>query len=225
MNTRNQESKIKLASGRKCLISLPVLLILAFSSFSQVPSATPSPTPDPDLPAVISRDEEIENMIRERTQNADQSAQRPRTASRNAGNDVSGLDSLTEAQQKRLIFYLDLVTRLEQRAESLRSQLVSMMEKQNSVSTKIQQVDFNMRPDVIAATTGLTGSFRPEELRAQRKAELEIEKQNLEKLLSEIQTSVSTLEVNVRRADQMAERVRNAFDSVLEETLYKTGNP
>lgn len=214
---------------RRCLrftLSFGLLMaVFVFSASAQAVRPTPSPTPDPDIPVVVSRDDDIEALIRERMRaNAEAADAVPDTAG-DPGAGRLALNTLTDAEQKRLIFYLDVLTKLEQRAESLRSQLINMIEKQNTVSTKLQQVEYNLRPEVISGYTSLSGSFRPEDLREQREAELEIEKKNLENLLGQIDSSISSLENNLRRADQMAESVRAAFEAVLAEALYNDASP
>jgi chaperonin cofactor prefoldin len=183
----------------------------------------PRPTPTPDLPEVVSRDADIEEMVRDQTRETT-----PRTTAGGrepADQPKLGLDALSAADQQKLVFYLDILTKLEQRAESLRSQLISLTEKENSISTKIQQIEFNLRPDMIANYTALSGSLRPEALREQRQSDLEIERKNLDTLLSQIEASRSALEANLRSADDMAERMRTRFEAVLEAALEKVENP
>ena len=197
-----------------------VVLLFSAAGYGQDTNPVPRPTATPFEPEVVSRDSDLEDMIRRQTEPTRDLADETDRAVRER-RPVAGLelDSLSEEQQKRLVLYLDILTRLEQRAESLRGQLINMIEKQNSVSTKIQKVDYNLRPEVIAGVTALSGSFRPEDLREQRKSELEIEKQNLTNLLDQLESSIATLEDNLRRADMMAERVRLAFEAMLESAL------
>lgn len=196
------------------------IAILLFAAAGYGQNVRPAPTATPFVPEVVSRDSDLEDMIRKQT-DAERvlTEDTPETVPQRRPVAGLELDSLNEEQQKRLVLYLDILTRLEQRAESLRGQLINMIEKQNSVTTKIQQVDYNLRPEVIAGITALSGSFRPEDLREQRKSELEIEKQNLTNLLDQLELSIATLEDNLRRADMMAERVRLAFEAMLESAL------
>lgn len=206
------------------LISALLVLAFALTSPAQTIPPSPTPTPDADMPAVVSRDDDIEALIRERTRQNRQAEPGPQESPDENAPALS-LDALSDAEQKKLIFYLDVLTKLEQRAESLRSQLIDMIEKQNGVSTKLQQVEYNLRPEVISSYTSLSGSFRPEDLRDQRQSELEIEKKNLENLLGQMDTAITSLENNLRRADQMAESVRTAFEAVLAEALYNDASP
>lgn len=207
------------------VISLFLLAILTVSAQNERPR--PTVTPTPFEPEVVSRDSDLENSVREITRDpavTGQDVPSPVQTDR-ARVPRLGLEALSKEEQSRLLLYLDILTKMEQRAESLRGQLIAMIEKQNNVTTKIQQVDYNLRPEVIAGYTALTGSFRPEDLRDQRKAELEIEKANLENLLRQIDSSIQSLEDNLRRADTMVERVRSAFEAVLEAALSATETP
>lgn len=124
-----------------------------------------------------------------------------------------------DQKQQRLLLNLDILSRAESRAESLRKQLFEMIEKENSVKTRLEQIEYDARPELIDRSIALTGSFRPEELRDQRKKSLEAEKRNLESLLTQIQTSRATLESNVEKADALVEKVRSKFDKEIDDAL------
>ena len=51
-----------------------------------------------------------------------------------------------EEKQKRLLTNLDILTKAEQRSESLRKQRFEMIEKENSIRTRIDQIDVDSRP-------------------------------------------------------------------------------
>lgn len=209
--------------------ALAMLSAGAFAQSSPARPSAPRPTPTPrveqELPEVVSRDADLEDIIRGQTDPPPESVGRPAAPVRNESVREAQmvLDSLNEEQQKKLILYLDVLTRLEQRAETLRTQLINLIEKENSVATRIQQLEYNLRPEVIAGYTALSGSLRPEDLRDQRRSDLEIEKRNLETLLRQIESSKSVLENSLDRADAMAESVRARFEVVLETFLANDG--
>lgn len=124
-----------------------------------------------------------------------------------------------DQKQQRLLLNLDILSRAESRAESLRKQLFEMIEKENSVKTRLEQIQFDARPELIDRNVALVGSLRPEELRDQRKKSLEAEKTNLESLLTQIQTSRATLESNVEKADALVEKVRSKLDKDIDDAL------
>lgn len=126
--------------------------------------------------------------------------------------------TLSIAQQKMML-YLDLLTKTETRAESLRSKLFEIIEKENTALARIRQVDFSLRPEQIQNAAALSGSLRPERVRTDRRKVLEAEKGNHEALLSQIQVSRRNLEAAVISADRLVSRVRARFESFVDAAL------
>jgi len=124
-----------------------------------------------------------------------------------------------DEKQKRLLLNLDILSRAESRAESLRKQLFEMIEKENTVKSRLEQIQFDSRSEVVDRAVAMVGSLRPEEIRDQRRKSLESEKRNLESLLTQIQTSRTTLETNVERADFLVEKVRVKLDKEIDDAL------
>ena len=124
-----------------------------------------------------------------------------------------------DQKQKRLLLNLDILSRAESRAESLRKQLFEMVEKETTVQTRLEQIRFDARPEAIERSTAFVGSMRPEEIRDQRKKSLDAERKNLESLLTQIQTSRTSLEENVSKADFLVEKVRLKLDKDIDDAL------
>jgi galactokinase/mevalonate kinase-like predicted kinase len=70
---------------------------------------------------------------------------------------------------------------------------------------------------MIERSAAFAGSLRPEEIRDQRKKSLEAEKKNLESLLTQIQTTRTSLEENVYKADFLVEKVRLKLDKDIDQ--------
>jgi hypothetical protein len=131
----------------------------------------------------------------------------------------SGNRNEYDEKQKRLLLNLDILSRAESRAESLRKQLFEMVEKEATVRTRLEQVSFDARPEMIERSAVFAGSMRPEEIRDQRKKSLDAEKKNLESLLTQIQTSRTSLEENVYKADFLVEKIRLKLDKDIDQAL------
>jgi len=131
----------------------------------------------------------------------------------------SGNRNEYDEKQKRLLLNLDILSRAETRAESLRKQLFEIVEKEATVRTRLEQVSFDARPEMIERSAVFVGSMRPEEIRDQRKKSLEAEKKNLESLLTQIQTSRASLEESVYKADFLVQKVRLKLDKEIDEAL------
>ena len=130
-----------------------------------------------------------------------------------------------DEKQKRMLLNLDILTRAEQRAEALRKQLFEMIEKESTVRTRLEQIEYDARPEVIERTLQLTGSMRPEEVRDNRRRALAAEKTNLQSLLNEIQTTRANLSASLVRADQMVERLRVKLEKDIEDSFLREDDP
>lgn len=122
-------------------------------------------------------------------------------------------------RQRRLLLNLDILTRAEQRAETLRKQLFDLIEKENQITTKLETIDYDSRPEMIERQTALVGSLRPEELRESRRKSLESEKRNLSKLLTDMQSTRLNLEQNVQKADLLVEKLRAVLEKDIDDAL------
>lgn len=194
--------------------------------------ATPvaSPTPPSSEPIVISRADEFpdENSqavpIPAPENTATVGADRTSLQTlEDLGNRIRNLEAGRkpdpDEKQKRLLLNLDILTRAEQRAESLRKQVFDMIEKENTVKTKLDTLEYDLRPEVIERSTAIIGSLRPEEIRASRRRSLESEKTNLQNLLTEIQRTRGSLDLSLQRADALVEKLRLKFEKEIDAAL------
>jgi valyl-tRNA synthetase len=124
-----------------------------------------------------------------------------------------------DEKQKRLALNLDILTKAETRAESLRKQMFEMAEKEDNVKTRLDQLQNNLRPEMIDRNVAFTGSLRPEELREAQRKNMESERQNLQNLLNQIQASRANLDANVQRADALVEKLRFKLEKDIDDAL------
>jgi len=194
---------------------------------------TPSRTPVPvnGDPAVISRADDYPTVVIEPApQDTDSNRVDP---TKNETGSTETIEDLRERilslenkgkkdpdeKQRRLSLNLDILTKSEQRADTLRKQLFDMIEKENTIRGRMDQIDNDMRPETIERTMATVGSLRPEELRAQRKRSLELEKANLQTLLTEVQKNRVNLELNLGRADSLVEKLRARIEKEIDTAL------
>lgn len=200
---------------------------------TSTPIPAPTATPVRSEPLVISRADEFPD------ENSRAVPPDPNESRGGAGADSSSVVTLEELgnriknleagrntkpadpdeKQKRLLLNLDILTRAEQRSESLRKQVFEMIEKENAVKTKLDSLEYDLRPEVIERSTSMVGSLRPEEIRASRKKSLESERANLQSLLTEIQRTRSSLEISLQRADVLVEKLRAKFEKEIDAAL------
>lgn len=137
----------------------------------------------------------------------------------------SGKTKETDAMEKKLLLNLDILTKAEQRTESLRKQLYELVEKENAVKAKIEQLGYDMRPEMIDRNVAFAGSLRPEDVRDARQKSLQSEKTNLESLLTQITANREKLEVSVQRADFLVDKIRLKFEKEIDDALVDVEKP
>ncbi len=203
-----------------------------------VTSPTPSQT---DVPEVISRANDYlitEQIINPETQPTVNNQPQSETESETQQliNRIKELNSRIQSlegnkqnqydtKQKRLLLNMDILSRAEQRAESLRKQLFEVIDKESSIQTRLDQLSFDLRPEMIERSSAFSGSLRPEEIRETRRKTLESEKRNLDNLLTQIQNSRLSLEANLLKADQLVEKVRFKLEREIDEALAEEPEP
>ncbi len=94
----------------------------------------------------------------------------------------------------------------QERAADLRAQVSEVEARQAELQTRLQQIDENLKPENIADSLAGVGSSHPEELREQRRRQLEIEKTGINAQLEQLAVSHSRLETAIVQADAEAYR-------------------
>ena len=196
------------------------------------PVVSPTPVPSQTVPEIISRASDYPNTNQiivpetqpiEDSSTLDEKIDKFNTRLKEVNSRLKSLESTQkneyDEKQKRLLLNLDILTRAEQRAESLRKQLYELIEKENSVNSQLERVEFNLRPEIVERSAAFAGSLRPEEIREQNKKSLETEKTKLNALLVQIQTNRANLEDNVQKADAMVEKVRARTEKEIDDAL------
>ena len=124
-----------------------------------------------------------------------------------------------DEQQKRLLLNLDILTRAEQRSESLRKQLFEMIEKENSVKTRLDQIESDLRPEAISRSSIFSGSMKPEEIRELRQKSLDSERRNLQSLLTDIQSTRESIAVTLVKSDMLVDKLRLKLEKDIDGAL------
>ncbi len=97
-------------------------------------------------------------------------------------------------------------TRAQEKAASLRAQLAEVEAKQAELQTRLQNLDEKLKPENIENSLAGVGSTHPEDLREQRRRQLEIERNGVRAQLDLLATSHSRLETAIATADADAYR-------------------
>lgn len=227
---------MKMFQNRSGAVAFLATLFAAASAFgvdgqTDRRQVLPAPTPPPaEVPMIISladqtpSDSQITGAAENvRTETAEEKLERYSKRIKELSARVKTLEAAerdeTDGGQKRLLLSLDILTRAEQRAEALRKQLFELVEKENSVKTRLEQLAVDLRPEMIERAAAVAGSLRPEDVRDARRKALEAEKSNLENLLAQLEASRVTLEERVQKSDLMVEKIRAKFEKEIDAAL------
>jgi chromosome segregation ATPase len=121
-------------------------------------------------------------------------------------------DKLTQMQQNdRTLIDMERLTRAEQRAESLRAQQLDTESKLADAQSKLEQIEYQLRPENIERAAGY-GTTHPEEARDARRRQLENEKSRLLAQTKILETSRARLETSVATADAEVDTLRQKIE-------------
>jgi len=125
-------------------------------------------------------------------------------------NQVNKLNDRLSSMQEDDRYQLDMerLTKAEQRAEQIRSQLIDTQARLADLESKLDQVEYNLKPENIELVTQGMGTVHPEEARNARKRQLENEKSRLVAQLKILETSKNRLETSVANADMEVDSLR-----------------
>jgi hypothetical protein len=91
-----------------------------------------------------------------------------------------------------------------ERAAALRVQLSDLQVRQSDLELRLQVVEENMKPEVIEHSLAAFGSVHPEELREQRRRQLESERNGIRAQLDQLSLSRTRLERSLTEAEAQA---------------------
>jgi len=89
-------------------------------------------------------------------------------------------------------------------AARLRLQLSDVKNREADLNIRLEQLNFDLKPENIERYFASVGSTRPEELRESRRRQLQAEKDRIVSLISELSTTRTRLEADVMAADAKA---------------------
>jgi peptidoglycan hydrolase CwlO-like protein len=94
----------------------------------------------------------------------------------------------------------------QEKVASLRSQLSEVEAKQAELQTRLQKLEEDLKPENIEHSLTGIGSTHPEDLREQRRRQLEIERNGVQAQLNLLATSHTRLETAIAQAEAEAYR-------------------
>jgi hypothetical protein len=121
-------------------------------------------------------------------------------------------DKLTQMQQNdRTLIDMERLTRAEQRAENLRAQQVDVESKLADLQSKLELIEYQLKPENIERSAGF-GTVHPEEAREARRRQLESERTRALAQIKILETSRTRLETSVATADAEVDALRRKIE-------------
>ena len=116
---------------------------------------------------------------------------------------------------------LDILTRAEQRAESMRRELLEMTERETAYRTRLMRLEEELRPENIERSLAGIGTTRTAELRDLRRRQVDNERRGVETLLGQATHNRVRLEDEVKLADLLVARIRQRLLPIIEREIDK----
>ena len=122
-------------------------------------------------------------------------------------------------ESQRTLVDLERLSRAEQRSAELWKQLRDVESQQADLQSRLEEIDYALKPENIDRSVAGYGSTRPVEVRAQRRRQLEGEKLRAQKQLEQLTANHTRLETAIASADAEVERLRKRLDAADQAAL------
>jgi phage shock protein A len=103
---------------------------------------------------------------------------------------------------------MERLTRAEQRAEQVRSQLIDTQSKLADLEARLDQVNYNLKPENIERAVAGMGTLHPEDARESRKKQLENERSRIEAQIKILDNAKNRYETSLATADSEVDTLR-----------------
>ena len=183
-----------------------------------------SPTPDTASgePSVVSTADEQDETPRRTTRRTQRDATNAQAENERLHGTVRDLSTQVEQlngqlnqmkADQRAMYDLERLTRAEQRAEDLRTQLREITDKEFQAQERLAEIEYESQSDSIQRRAALIGSLNPSAVREAIAQQLERERARIQKQLELLGASHARLEAAVASADAEVERLRQRVDA------------
>src|SRR5262245_1518953 len=134
---------------------------------------------------------------------------------RDLSNQVDRLsDKLGQMEEsQRSLVDLERLSRAEQRSAQLRNELRDVQAKKSDLEAHLEDVEFALKPENIERATAVYGTTRPEEVREQRRKQLENERERTRRQLEQLTNSEARLEQAIATSDLEVERLQKKLEA------------
>ena len=133
-------------------------------------------------------------------------------------NSISGGGVITDQRQK-IALGIQALTAAEQRVIQLQGSQFDLTQRLNDTRGKLSQTEIDLRPRNIDRSFVFEGTTETEELRESRRQKLTADRQNLQQLLQQLQSSLADTSDQLRDAQSFANRLRRIYLPQMEREM------
>ena len=116
-------------------------------------------------------------------------------------------------EEQRSLVDLERLSRGEQRSAQLHAEMRDVQAKEAELQARLEDINYALKPENIERATAGVGSTHPEEVREQRRKQLESEKQRVQGQLDHLAASHASLEQAIAAAESEVDRLRKKLDA------------
>lgn len=116
-------------------------------------------------------------------------------------------------ESQRSLVDLERLSRAEQRSTQQHAELRDVQQKKADLEAHLEDVVFALKPENIERATAGYGSTRPEELREQRRKQLEGEKDRTQKQLDQLAANEQRLQQAIATSDAEVDKLQKKLDA------------
>ena len=116
-------------------------------------------------------------------------------------------------EEQRSLVDLERLSRGEQRSAQLHAEMRDVQAKEAELQARLEDISYALKPENIERATAGVGSTHPEEVREQRRKQLESEKQRVQGQLDHLAASRASLEQAIAASESEVDRLRKKLDA------------
>ena len=128
-------------------------------------------------------------------------------------------ESTLNDKRQKIVTGLQALAAAEQRVITLQTFQVQLTKEMNDARGKLSQVEIDLRPRNIDRSVVFEGTTETEELRESRRQKLTAERSSLQQLLSQLQTTWTMNNEDLREAQNLARNLRRVYIPMLEKEM------
>lgn len=121
------------------------------------------------------------------------------------------LNDLQASQQSMVD--LERLSRAEQRSAQLRAELSGIQAKKGELAAHLEDIEFALKPENIERSTAGIGTTRPEEVREQRRKQLESDRTRTQTQLDQLNASEGRVQQAIATSDADVDRLQKKLDA------------